>query len=80
MVGLDGRGVAQLLAALATAFVLRLVSAPRPAPPNDDNTDDSGEAASSDENHVVPVTLYWRNLTCSLNDKSGKLVFFLYFF
>lgn len=81
MLTLDGRGVAQLLAALATAFFLRLASAPRPALPglaDDDKSDDGGEAPSSGENHVVPVTLHWRSLTCSLNDKSGKLVPFLF--
>ncbi|XP_010243793.1 PREDICTED: ABC transporter G family member 7 [Nelumbo nucifera] len=84
IVGLGGKGVGQILAAVAAALLLRLFSGPGPAllPENeadgDDDypgKDDGGEAPVTGK--VTPVTIRWTNITCSLSDKSGKMVRFL---
>lgn len=78
MVGIGGKGgVAQILTAVAAALLLRLFSAPGPALlPEDENVDD-GEGDSGDApvpGKVSPVTILWKNITCSLSDKSTKSV------
>ncbi|XP_031260884.1 ABC transporter G family member 7 isoform X2 [Pistacia vera] len=87
--GIGGNSVGQLLAAVAVTLLLRVFSGPGPAllPDNesvvsddDEQNDvaedsDSGEAQADGE--VVPVTIRWRNITCSLSDKSSKSVRFL---
>ncbi|KAG6707076.1 hypothetical protein I3842_06G013500 [Carya illinoinensis] len=85
--GLGGNGIGQVLIAVAAAFLLRLFSGPGPAllpdtEPEDredneefDGDGDSGEAPVPGK--VLPVTIRWRNITCSLSDKSSTLVRFL---
>ncbi|GLT35031.1 hypothetical protein SLA2020_095160 [Shorea laevis] len=78
-----GNGVGQILAAMAAALLFRLFSGPGPAlvPENEpdgegENGDDAGDEAPV-TGKVSPVTIRWRNITCSLSDKSSKSVRFL---
>ncbi|KAG2700779.1 hypothetical protein I3760_06G013200 [Carya illinoinensis] len=85
--GLGGNGIGQVLIAVAAAFLLRLFSGPGPAllpdtEPEDredneefDGDGDAGEAPVPGK--VLPVTIRWRSITCSLSDKSSTLVRFL---
>ncbi|KAF5442328.1 hypothetical protein F2P56_034998 [Juglans regia] len=87
--GLGGNGVGRVLVAVAAALLLRLFSGPGPAllpdtEPEDredneefdgDGDGDAGEAPVPGK--VLPVTIRWRNITCSLSDKSSTLVRFL---
>ncbi|KAL8112222.1 ABC transporter G family member 7 isoform X2 [Apium graveolens] len=82
MVVIGGKGgVAQILTAVAAALLLRLFSGPGPAVlPEDEIVDDGGEDDSGDApvpGKVSPVTILWKNITCSLSDKSNKSVRFL---
>lgn len=77
-------GVGQLLAAVAAALLLRLISAPGPAifPENEDVPDDDGGRGSENgeapvTGKVLPITIKWTNITCSLSDKSSNTVRFL---
>lgn len=80
-----GKGAGQVLAAAAVALLIRLFSGPGPAlPPEDDEPgrsdgdgdgDGGGEAPAA--GGVRPVTIRWRNITCSVSDKSSKSVRFL---
>ncbi|KAK1302607.1 ABC transporter G family member 7 [Acorus calamus] len=83
MLRLGGNGVAQALAALAAALLLRLFAGPGPSlpseeedPPAADEVSGSGDG-DSDGGGVLPVTIRWRNITCSLSDKRGRTVRFL---
>uniref|UniRef100_A0A7N0V9B0 ABC transporter domain-containing protein n=1 Tax=Kalanchoe fedtschenkoi TaxID=63787 RepID=A0A7N0V9B0_KALFE len=89
MVAIGGKGVGQALAAIAAAFLLRLVSRTGPALPPE-NEDDDGEDEriidgevdehgddGREKRIVSPVTIRWRNITCSLSDKSSNTVRFL---
>lgn len=87
--GLGGNGLGQVLAAVATALLIRLFSGPGPAimPENDpeDHHDSTGDFDSGDSTvigKVFPVTIRWRNINCSLSDKASKSVssYFLLFF
>ncbi|KAF3945919.1 hypothetical protein CMV_027754, partial [Castanea mollissima] len=84
--GIGGNGLGQILAAVATALLFRLFSGPGPAlPPEADQEDrdeddfagDSESGDSTADGKVFPVTIRWRNITCSLSDKSSKSVRFL---
>lgn len=81
--GIGGNGVGRLLAAVAAAMLVRFFSGPGIAllPENeaDDDFSDAegagdGDDSSSPETKVRPVTIRWRNITCSLSDKSSKSV------
>lgn len=82
VLGFGGSGVGQALAAVAAALLLRLLSGPGPAlspeteASDDDNdaTDDKGDTPISGK--LVPVTIRWRNINCSLSDKSSTSVSF----
>lgn len=83
VVSFGGNGVGQILAAAALALVLRLFSGPGPVLipedefPDDDTTGSAGDEGSDEPSvagKVVPVTIRWRNITCSLSDKSSKSV------
>ncbi|XP_015076189.1 ABC transporter G family member 7 isoform X1 [Solanum pennellii] len=83
-IGGKGGGIGQLLAAVAAALLLRLFSSPGPAivPENEDAFDDDGERGSENDEatitgKVLPVTIRWSNITCSLSDKSTNTVRFL---
>ncbi|XP_010916334.1 ABC transporter G family member 7 [Elaeis guineensis] len=83
MVGIGGKGLGQLLAALAAAFFLRAITGPGPAlaPEEEEQSDDAGKIADDEEApdsaKVFPVTIQWSGITCSLSDKRGKTVRFL---
>lgn len=81
--GIGGNGVGRVLAAVAAAMLVRLFSGPGIAllPENDadgdfSETEGSGgeEDGDSSPGKVRPVTIRWRNITCSLSDKSSKSV------
>lgn len=82
ILGIGGSGLGQALAAVATALLLRLISGPGPAlSPEADAGDDytdaiDDEAETPDVGKVVPVTIRWRNINCSLSDKSSAAVSF----
>ena len=74
-----GNGVGQILAAMAAALLLRLFSGPGPAlsPENDtgeENDDVTGDDVPPPAGKVFPVTITWRNITCSLSNKHSKSV------
>ncbi|CAN6848143.1 unnamed protein product [Brassica oleracea] len=82
--GIGGNGVGRLLAAVAAAMLVRIFSGPGIAllPENDaeddfSDTEGAGDDSSSSPGKVRPVTIRWRNITCSLSDKSSKSVRFL---
>lgn len=85
--GLGGNGVGRVLVAVAAALLVRLFSGPGPAifpelePDDYDDKDDfSGDGDSSEspfDGKVFPVTIRWRNINCSLSEKSSKSVQFL---
>ncbi|KAM0983479.1 hypothetical protein FF1_011079 [Malus domestica] len=83
ILGIGGSGLGQALAAVAAALLLRLISGPGPAlSPEADADDDytdviDDEAETPDVGKVVPVTIRWRNINCSLSDKSSTAVRFL---
>nr|XP_043623654.1 ABC transporter G family member 7 isoform X2 [Erigeron canadensis] len=75
-----GGGFGQLLAAVAAALLLRLFSGPGPAYlPETENEDDGeiSDSGASVSDKVLPVTIRWTNITCSLSDKPAKSVRFL---
>lgn len=88
VVGFAGNGLGQALTAVAVALLLRLFSGPGPALLPGTETDEDGayeeneddEAETTATGKVIPVTIRWRNITCSLSDKSSKSVNFLIFF
>ncbi|KAJ0094726.1 hypothetical protein Patl1_15255 [Pistacia atlantica] len=84
--GIGGNSVGQLLAAVAVTLLLRVFSGPGPAllPDNesvvsddDEQNDVAEDSEAQADGEVVPVTIRWRNITCSLSDKSSKSVRFL---
>ncbi|KAH7516393.1 hypothetical protein FEM48_Zijuj10G0130300 [Ziziphus jujuba var. spinosa] len=85
VVGFAGNGLGQALTAVAVALLLRLFSGPGPALLPGTETDEDGayeeneddEAETTATGKVIPVTIRWRNITCSLSDKSSKSVRFL---
>ncbi|PON45776.1 ABC transporter-like [Parasponia andersonii] len=81
--GFGESGLGKALAAIAAAFLLRLFSGPGPAllPENDadddHDVDEQNEADGAEAGKVIPVAIRWRNITCSLSDKSSNSVRFL---
>ncbi|KAI9168738.1 hypothetical protein LWI28_001310 [Acer negundo] len=88
--GIGGNGVGQILVAVAAALLVRLFSGPGPAllleneyssGDDDEKNDAAGDSDTTGEaqvpDKVFPVTIGWRNITCSLSDKSSKSVRFL---
>ena len=80
VLGFGGSGLGQALAAVAAALLIRLFSGPGPALLPDSELSDHDENVIDDKGDspvagkVIPVTIRWRNLTCSLSDKSAKSV------
>lgn len=80
--GLGSSGLGKAVAAVAAAFLFRLFSGPGPALPpesyaddfDDGNAEEQNDGERGDSRKVTPVTIRWRNVTCSLSDKSSKLV------
>ncbi|XP_012075672.1 ABC transporter G family member 7 [Jatropha curcas] len=86
VVRFGGTGIGQVLVAAAVSLLLRLFSGPGPAlTPEDEFDDDEMNDVNGDDESgkapvlgkVVPVTIRWTNITCSLSDKSSKQVRFL---
>lgn len=87
--GLGGNGVGQVLVAVAAALLVRLFSGPGPAlfpevepDDHDDKEDFSGDDDAGESpfaGKFFPVTIRWRNITCSLSDKSSKSVTSFFF-
>ncbi|KAG6573915.1 ABC transporter G family member 7, partial [Cucurbita argyrosperma subsp. sororia] len=86
---IGGNGVGQVLVAVAAALLVRIFSGPEPALllEHDIELEDwekvDGDIEVGEESpvsrKVSPVTIRWRNITCSLSDKSSKSVIFLAF-
>lgn len=87
VLGFGGSGLGQALAAVAAVLLLRLFSGPGPAllpdtelTDHDHDGDGDGDDVIEDKGetpvggNVIPVTIRWRNITCSLADKSSKSV------
>lgn len=75
VVKFGGNGIGQVLAAAAAALLLRLFSGPGPAlSPEDEFYEDETNGVAGDAEKVVPVTISWSKITCSLSDKSNKQV------
>ncbi|KAL5722101.1 ABC transporter G member 7 [Ranunculus cassubicifolius] len=78
-----GNGVGQVLAAIAAALFFRLLTGPGPSLPPEPDSEPAGEDADADEpvspaiGKLIPVTIQWKNITCSLSDKTGNSVRFL---
>ncbi|KAF5199945.1 Abc transporter g family member [Thalictrum thalictroides] len=83
IIGKPGNGVGQILVAVAVAFFFRLITGPGPSllPEPEESPEDTGEeddgSVAPPTGKPVPVTIQWKNITCSLSDKSGKTVRFL---
>ncbi|CAL9122025.1 unnamed protein product [Musa acuminata var. zebrina] len=83
VVGFDGRGLGRILAALAAAFFFRAISGVGPALPlPGEEEDDEGQQPAGDEEapvsaEVLPVTIRWSGITCTLSDKRGRRTRFL---
>ncbi|KAJ8770285.1 hypothetical protein K2173_012755 [Erythroxylum novogranatense] len=87
VVNFAGNGFGQAVTAAAVALLLRLFSGPGPvllpeeefddADNNGDYAGDDGDGEAPVTGKVVPMTIRWRNITCSLSDKSSKTVRFL---
>lgn len=80
-IGGKGGGLGQLLVAVGAALLLRVFSAPGPAALLLDNEEDDEDEMNGDAGEdatvtgkVLPVTIKWTNITCSLSDKSSQSV------
>ncbi|KAI9088636.1 hypothetical protein K1719_029750 [Acacia pycnantha] len=84
--GLGGNSLGQVLAAVAVTVLVRLFSGPGPVLPPEAENEDHGDGEEKDDadesegpvsGKVFPVSIRWRNISCSLFDKSSKSVRFL---
>ncbi|KAI9088672.1 hypothetical protein K1719_029786 [Acacia pycnantha] len=84
--GLGGNSLGQVLAAVAVTVLVRLFSGPGPVLPPEAENEDHGDGEEKDDadesegpvsGKVFPVSIQWRNISCSLFDKSSKSVRFL---
>ncbi|KAF3328958.1 ABC transporter G family member 7 [Carex littledalei] len=78
--GIEVKGLGQLLAAVAAALFVRIITGVGPAlAPPEEVTEDAGdeESTAGDGGGVPPVTIRWNRITCSLSDKHGTTVRFL---
>nr|ATB19625.1 putative ABCG7 [Callitropsis nootkatensis] len=79
---MDGN-IAKILATLVAALAIRIFALPGPAivGNNQKGTNENEEDTNSSEEElqggIVPVSLQWRNITCTLSDKAGKTMRFL---
>nr|ATB19621.1 putative ABCG7 [Juniperus procera] len=79
---MDGH-IAKILATLVAALAIRIFALPGPAifGNNQKGTNENEEDTYSNEEElqggIVPVSLQWRNITCTLSDKAGKTMRFL---
>lgn len=82
--GLGGNGVGRVLVAVAAALLFRLFSGPGPAllpdsepEGHDENDEFDGDGGAGEKlvpGNFFPMTIRWRNITCSLSDKASKSV------
>lgn len=89
VMSLGGNGVGQVLVAVAAALLVRLFSGPEPALlPDYDIELEDGEKEDGDielceeppaSGKVMPVTIRWCNISCSLSEKSSESVSLLLF-
>nr|ATB19620.1 putative ABCG7 [Juniperus phoenicea] len=79
---MDGN-IATILATLVAALAIRIFALPGQAivGNNQKGTNENEEDTYSNEEElqggIVPVSLQWRNITCTLSDKAGKTMRFL---
>lgn len=79
--------IAKVLATIVTALTIRLFALLGPvivgqAQSQDDGMKEENQEKIEDEEihgKIVPVTLQWRKITCTLSDKAKKLVSFFEF-
>lgn len=88
--GIGGNGLGHVLAAVAVSLLLRLFTGPGPALVTDNDSaygdddeinnvaEDNGDGETPVDGKVFPVTIRWRNITCSLSDKYSKSVRFFH--
>lgn len=81
--GFGSSGLGKALAAVAAAFLLRLFSGPGPElspemEAEDNDIEHQNDADATVNGKVYPVTIRWRNITCSLSDKSSTSVIFYF--
>lgn len=77
--------IAKILATLVAALAIRIFALPGPVIVGRTQSEDEDRKEEDQENNedkeihgkIVPVTLQWRNITCTLSDKSRKLTRFL---
>lgn len=77
-----GNGLGHILAAAAVTLLVRLFSGPGPVLSPENENEDHGDEEERDVNggeapvpgKVLPVTIRWSNVTCSLFDKSSQPV------
>lgn len=77
--------IAKILATLVAALAIRIFALPGPVIVGRTQSQDEDRKEEDQENNeekeihgkIVPVTLQWRNITCTLSDKSRKLTRFL---
>nr|ATB19617.1 putative ABCG7 [Juniperus indica] len=75
--------IAKILATLVAALAIRIFALPGPAivGNNQKGTNENEEDTNSSEEElqggIVPVSLQWRNITCTLSDRAGKTMRFL---
>ncbi|KAL5559269.1 hypothetical protein UlMin_035480 [Ulmus minor] len=77
--GFGSSGLGKALATVVAAFLLRLFSGPGPELSPEMEAEDNDIEHQNDTNATVndkvyPVTIRWRNITCSLSDKSSTSV------
>lgn len=79
---MDGN-IAKILATLVAALAIRIFALPGSAivGNNQKGTNENEEDTNSSEEElqggIVPVSLQWRNITCTLSDRAGKTMRFL---
>uniref|UniRef100_A0A0D6R7E5 ABC transporter domain-containing protein n=1 Tax=Araucaria cunninghamii TaxID=56994 RepID=A0A0D6R7E5_ARACU len=74
-------GIAKIIATFAVALAIRVFALPGPAILHDDGKKEDEEeeynAKGDSPGKIVPFSLQWRNITCTLSDRAGKKMRFL---
>ncbi|GLJ09395.1 hypothetical protein SUGI_0108540 [Cryptomeria japonica] len=79
---MDGN-IAKIIATLVAALAIRIFALPGPAivgnsqKGKNENEEDRNSNEEELQGGIVPVSLQWRNITCTLSDKAGKTMRFL---
>nr|ATB19624.1 putative ABCG7 [Thuja plicata] len=75
--------IAKIIATLVAALAIRKFALPGPAivgnnqKGKNENEEDTNSSEEELQGGIVPVSLQWRNITCTLSDKAGKTMRFL---